>query len=308
MRFGFYTDTHFAGITPRHRTDDFPRTLLKKLKEIYMTAEAENCEFMAFGGDFFNTHRVFSYELIGDIMDIICESPLTTYACIGEHDLYGHSPETFHSSTLAFVCRRCSQLQILFHPMEVKNVTLYGKHEWEPVAAINGEGHDVDPTKYNVLLCHELITNRSAPFDVTSTSELTESPFDLVMSGDLHAGYSPHEVNGTWFCNPGSIARRNSSDSWWPTMAIIDVDKGLPPVIDLIKLKCAQPHDEVFSESIVELLSGKKDRDGEDFAKELLDFEADAVDVYDLIQKVGNAKGTKKELLAYLAMKRPIEK
>lgn len=304
MRFGFYTDIHLAGVSPRHRTDDFPRALLAKLGEIYQTAEQAGCEFMAFGGDFFNTHRVFSYEIIGDAMDIICESDLHTYGCVGEHDLYGHSPDSYPSSTLAFFIRRCPHFHILFHPMEVGEVVLHGKHEWEPVASINGEGHDVDPAKYNILVCHELITNRKAPFDVTHTSTLTESPFDLVCSGDLHSGYSPHEVNGTWFCNPGSIARRNTSDTWHPTMAIIDVEKGIPPVFNLVKLKSARPHDDVFGESVADILSEKQEaREGDEFAEELLKFEADAVDVHDLIQKVGMSKGIRKALLDYLATK-----
>ena len=305
MRFGFYTDLHLAGVNPRHRTDDFPRTLLNKLEEIYKTAEAENCEFMAFGGDFFNTHRVFSYELIGDAMDIICESKLFTFGCIGEHDLYGHSPDSLPSSTLAFFVRRCPQFNLLLHPAEIagSNVVLHGKHEWEPVASINGEGHKLDPDKYNILVCHELITNRHAPFDVTHTDTLADSPFDLVVSGDLHQGYSPHEVNGTWFCNPGSIARRNTSDTWHPSMAIIDIEKGIPPVFNIVKLKCAKPHDEVFGESIVEILSEKEERKGDEFADELLKFEADAVDVHDLIRKVGQSKGVRKELLDYLATK-----
>lgn len=306
MRFGFFTDIHLAGINPRHRVDDFPRALLNKLREIYKTGEAEGCEFMAFGGDFFNTHRIFSYEIIGDAMDIICESPMHTYGCIGEHDLYGHSPDSYPSSTLAFFVRRCPRFHILFHPMEIAgtDTVLHGKHEWEPVAVINGEGQDIDPSKYNILLCHELITNRNAPFDVTHTSTLPDSPFDLVCSGDLHSGYSPHEVNGTWFCNPGSVARRNTSDTWHPSMAIVDVEKGIPPVFNIVKLKCAQPHDDVFGESAAEILSEKQEeREGNDFAEELLQFEADAVDVRDLIQKVGKFKGIRQALLDYLATK-----
>jgi len=36
-------------------------------------------------------------------------------------------------------------------------------------------------------------------------------------------------------------------------------------------------------------------------------FEADAVDVHDLIQKVGAVKGVRKPVLDYLATKRPTE-
>jgi len=265
---------------------------------------------MAFGGDFFNTHRVFSYEVLGDAMDIICESPLPTYGCMGEHDLYGHSPNTYKSSTLAFFVRRCPQFTILFNPVQVaEGVWLHGKHEWESVESIVKPEQAVDCANYNILVCHELLTNRSAPFSVTHTSTLKDSPFDLVVSGDLHNGYKPHEVNGTWFCNPGSVARRATSDTWHPSMAVIDIEKGIPPVFDMVKLKSARPHDEVFGEGVAEVALAKDDEehDGQEFAEELMQFEAEAVDVHDLIQKVGTAKGIRKPVLDYLATKRPTE-
>lgn len=306
MKFGFYTDIHLCGINPRHRVDDFPQSILAKLREIYATGQERGCQFMAFGGDFFNTHRLFSYEVIGDAMDIICESPIPTYGCVGEHDLLGHSPTTYPSSTLAFFIRRCPNFTILFNPIEVaKGVWLHGKHEWEPVESINGVGRTVDCANYNILVCHELITNENAPFDVTHTSVFKNSPFDLVVSGDLHNGYKPHEVNRTWFCNPGAIARRAISEDWHPSMAIVDIDKGIPPVFEIVKLNSAKPYDEVFGESVAEVALVKEEHDGHEFADELIKFEAEAVDVHDLIQKVGAVKGIRKPVLDYLAAKRP---
>jgi DNA repair exonuclease SbcCD nuclease subunit len=308
MRFGFYTDIHLSGLNPRHRIDNYRQAILTKVAEVYAVAEAEGCEFMAFGGDFFNTHRVFSYEVIGDAMDVICESSLPTYGCIGEHDLYGHSPNTFPSSTLAFFVRRCPQFTLLFNPIEVETgIWLHGKHEWEAVEAINGVDREVDQKDYNVLVCHELITNERAPFSVTDTATLTDSPFDLVCSGDLHNGYEPHEVNGTWFVNPGALARRNSDHNWHPKMAVIDIEKGIPPVINLIELKTARPYDEVFGEGVAEVSLKAQEFDGHEFADELAAFEAQAVDVYELVQTVGRAKGVRKPVLDYLATKKPAE-
>jgi DNA repair protein SbcD/Mre11 len=308
--FAFYTDTHITGVSPRHRVDDFPRSILDKIREVYSVAEDRGCEFLAFGGDFFNTHRIFSYEILGNVMDIVGGSPLPTYACIGEHDLYGHSPKTYESSTLAFFAKRCPQFTNLFSPVEVATgVWLHGKHEWEPVGVIDKPEHAIDRAVYNILVCHELITNRQAPFDVTHTSVFQNCPYDLVVSGDLHNGYDPHEVNGTWFCNPGAIARRSISDMWSPTVAIIEIEKGIPPIFDMVRLKSARPHDEVFGEGIAEVALTKenKERDGHELAEELMKFEVESVDVHDLIQKAGRAKGIKEPVLHYLSTKKPEE-
>jgi len=305
-RFEFYTDLHLSGKTPRHRIDDFPQTMVGKLREVYSIAKQTGCDFLAFGGDFFNNHRIFSYEVIDDAMDIICaDSDLITYSCIGEHDLYGHSPNTYPSSTLAHMVRRCGKFRIIRDPIEVGDVVLHAKHEWEDM--FEAMKRDVDPSKYNILVCHELITNERAPFDVISTSELNPCPFDLVVSGDLHNGFEPHEVGDTWFCNPGALARRSTDHAYrWPQVAVIEVEKGLPPVIDIRRLECALPGDEVLEESIAEV-ARKRDGseiDGEAFAEEMERFESESVDVHDLIQKVGHTRGVSEPALKYLASKR----
>lgn len=311
MRFLFYTDTHLSGKTPRHRTDDYPSAIVAKMVEIYRMAEELGCEFLGFGGDFFKTHRIFSYGVIGDVMDVVCDSKLQTYACIGEHDLYGHSPNTYSSSTLAFIDRRCSNLHMLMEPLELPTASgpgmvLHAKHEWEAPADIQGKGRTVDQSKLNILLCHELITNEEAPFDVVDTATLTGSPFDLVCSGDLHTGYEPHAVDGTWFCNPGAICRENIGRDIgrMPQVALIDIEKGDVPNIQYVRLECPAPGTEVFGESIAEIARAREEFDGDSFAKEMLELEADSVDVHELIQTVGKASSVRPKTLAYLATKR----
>jgi DNA repair exonuclease SbcCD nuclease subunit len=302
MKILFYTDIHLSGVAPRHRTDDFPKALITKLRETYAIAESEACDFIAFGGDFFNTHRIFNYDIISDSLDIIGGSPQETYACVGEHDLYGHSPETYPTSTLAFFERICLKLHIIREPIEVGNVTLYAKHEWDNIHEAMKQ--KVDKKKLNILICHELITNRRAAFDIVDTA-LLKSPFDLVLSGDLHDGYDPHEVNGTWYCNPGSLARRTTADAGrWPQIAIIEIEKGFAPVIELRRLACGKSGEEVFGESLAEVARSAEEFNGNVFAEEMMEFEAESVDVHELIQKVGAKKGLRKEVLDYLATKK----
>ena len=305
MKFLFFTDIHLSGVNPRHRVDDFPRTMLEKLRETYTIAEEMGCEFVAFGGDFFNSHRIFSYEVISEAMDVMCDSKLDTYACVGEHDLFGHSPKTYPSSTLAFMVRRCARFHILFDPIDLGNVVLHAKHEWENMQ--EAMKRQIDQTKLNVLICHELITNKHGMFDVIDTKTLNPCPFDIVVSGDLHDGYEPHEVGNTFFCNPGSLARRAINDlNRTPQVAIIDATKGDVPVVMIHPITCAKPGSEVFGEGIAELARKTDEFNGEAFTEEMLDFESESVDVHELIQKVGVKNGIRKEVLDYLAQKREV--
>ena len=128
--------------------------------------------------------------------------------------------------------------------------------------------------------------------------------FELIVSGDLHDGYQPHKVDDTWFVNPGSLARRSTADAGrWPQVAIISIEKGKEPVIELRKLKCGRAGTEVFGESIAEV-AREGTGDANAFANELLQFEAEATDVHDLVQKAGNKAGMRPEVLKYLASKR----
>jgi len=306
IRFLHYTDAHLSGRTPKHRLDDFPKTMTQKLVEVYRTAEETGCEFVTFGGDFFNTHRIFNYDVIGDAMDVICESKLKTYCCMGEHDLYGHSPNTYHSSTLAFFVRRCPNMQILWEPLDVDDITLHAKHEWEDTK--EAMKRDIDESRLNILVCHELITNKKAMFDVINTSELSPCPFDIVVSGDLHDGYESHEVDGTWFCNPGSLARRTTAESErWPQVAVIDIEKGGIPIIDIRRLSCAQSGEDVLGKSIAEVAREGIDNEEfnpDEFTKGMMKLEAESVDVHELIQKTAKKMGLKKEVVGYLASKK----
>ena len=301
-KFLFFTDLHTAGENPRHRIDNFPKTIVEKLREVYSIAKKENCDFVAFGGDWNNYYRLFNYDVLSDQMDIVCGAGLQTYLVVGEHDIYGHNMDTYKSSTLAFFIRRCGRMTVLWEPIEVAGVVLHGKHEPDKMPEMLARPKDISKT--NIMVCHELITCNDAPFEMIKTDTLRNTGFDLIVSGDLHDGYPTHQVDGTWFCNPGSLVRRATSDAWrWPQVAIVTIEKGKDPNIELRRLSCAKDGSEVFGESIAEVAKSG-DVDASVFAKELLQFEAESTDVYELVQKVGSKAGLREEVLKYLASKR----
>lgn len=63
MRFLFFTDDHKRGTSPENRTDNFPATLVRKLKELVEIAQEYEVDYILHGGDFFdvpsphNTHQ-----------------------------------------------------------------------------------------------------------------------------------------------------------------------------------------------------------------------------------------------------------
>jgi len=247
-RFGFYTDSHITENRPVHRTDDYVNTIPEKIEMIYDFAAQNDFDFMTFGGDLCDRYQIFSYPVINRVIKAI---NLTTYACIGEHDLYGHAPETFSGSALSFICNYCHNFRILWQPVHLENgISIYAKHEWETMES--AAKTEVDKSRFNVLLCHELLYNKKMPFGIIDTKDL-DLPFDLVCSGDLHCGYTTHKVKNTWYCNPGSLARKTTADAKrMPKLLMIDAVKGKEPGIREIIVPRSRPGNEVFSVGISE--------------------------------------------------------
>ena len=305
-KFLFYTDIHFAGETPRNRKDDFPQTLLEKQREIYQIAESENCDFIAFGGDYFNFHRVYSFPILADTMDIVDGVYMPTYMVIGEHDLYGHNMESFPNSTLAFMARRCRNIRILREPIQVTNeVRLYPKHETDRVDVM--AAFEKPTGICNICLCHELLTpQKGGVFECFNTTDIGPTGFDLVLSGDLHSGYPIHEANNTVFCNPGSIARRTVADAdRMPQVAIVSVETPTSkPEIELRQLKCAKVGAEVFELDGEAQNEFSKDFEPSDFTKDLIEIERHSADIYDFIKEMAKQNSIPQEVIDYLFNKR----
>jgi DNA repair exonuclease SbcCD nuclease subunit len=305
-RFLFFTDPHLTCVAPSHRrTDDYAAAILAKIQEAYRLAEAEGCSFVVCGGDLFNNHRIFSYELINDLMDIMCPSALKTYLVVGQHDIHAYNPDTFKSSTLAFVAKHCGQLQVLWEPASVGEVTLYASHVWEDVRSALSPTL-LDKRKVNILVAHHLLSDRDRVFTTTPTTLFGDGPYDLVLSGDLHCGFLPHEVKGKWFCNPGALARRAIDEmNRVPMVAIIEVEKDGIPVIDQRVLQSMKPGKDVFDQTIIdELRKSQTDFNPSAFVENIEAFEAESVDIHELIEKVGEVKKIPQSVLDYLRTKK----
>lgn len=300
MRFSFYTDLHLTDNSPCHRIDNYVQTLCNKLKTVYDLSVANDCECVTFGGDFFDRHKIYDYDVIQHAISVIKNSGIQTYACIGEHDLYGHSPETYTKSTLSFLCNFTPNMNLLWKPVHLPNgVSFYGKHEWEKMDDF--ANIQLDKSRYNVLLCHELLYNKKMPYSITNTADL-DLPFDLVCSGDLHCGFEPHQVKNTWYCNPGSLARRTTADiRRMPKMLIVDVRKGYDPIIRGQVLPGFKPGKEVLEIGLSETIRNFESKiDMTKFVQSFETLEHEKMDIYDLFDEFKAKNLVKNDIIAYI--------
>ena len=155
-RFLFYTDTHLTGKTISSRSDDFAESVLRKMRQCYDHALEVGCDFLVCGGDVFNTHRIFSYDVIMKARDIIMSSPLKTWFVAGNHDVYGLSINYYGQSALAFLENICDgKFCLIRTPVEEHGVRLCPCHTWnDPDYCLRNAPLDLG---YNVLVMHHLL-------------------------------------------------------------------------------------------------------------------------------------------------------
>jgi DNA repair exonuclease SbcCD nuclease subunit len=235
---------------------------------------------------------------------VLCETKLPTYAVVGQHDVYAYNPDTYKSSTLAFIVKHCGMFQVMWDKTMVGGVVLHPHHVWEPVEV--ALKRPLDKGEVNVLVSHHLLSDKKKAFDTVPTSAFAGSGYDVVLSGDLHCWFEPHMDKDTWFCNPGALARRSLDEiDRIPRVAIIEFEKGSYPVIEHATLASAKPGKEVFGQDFMERL--KKDVgefDPSAFTDSVDAMERQCVDVWELVERVGQEKGWPPATLAYISGKK----
>lgn len=251
MKFAHFTDLHLANKHPGTRTDDYSKVSIEKLAFVYEEAYNNGCEFIVFTGDFFNESSFCRYDLLKQAKDIIKKSKIPTYFIVGEHDLVGHSFTKYDESPIKYLCQELDNFIFVNESIDLGKVVLWAKHK---VVGVEGEFpvyNNVDTSKLNVLLCHDLVGKTKIlgkGSRMLMTSDYPNLPFDIVCCGDLHDGFESHKINKTWFVNPGSLMRKTVKDiNRKPKFYVIDINKGSDPLIKTVYYDNASNGQDIFT-------------------------------------------------------------
>jgi len=301
-RFLYYTDPHLSVRCPVYRTDDYSKSLIAKLEEVYEIAEQNNADFVLCGGDFFNSHSIFSFGLINNIIDVLNKSNLDTYSIIGQYDIFGYNSDTFKSSTLAFIERHCSSLHIITDSVEKDDVVIYPCHCYDDFEKCLDAS--LPKRKYSILVVHKLLSKTKAPFEVIVTSDIKKNGFNLVLSGDLHSGVPKHTIGKTTYYNPGSLVRRaiNEIDRKIK-VGLIDISLKGGINIKEIELKNVGKSEDVFSASAIENKSREK-INTDIFIDGIEDLEKESIDIFDFIEKAAQKEKLDSSIIEYIMSKK----
>lgn len=318
MKLLYFTDTHIRGTSPKNRLDDFPSALEDKFIEIIDFIEREDIDYVIHGGDLFDRPDI-SISTMGRFADILRKFPVPFYVVSGNHDIYGHNPETTYRTMLGLL--GVLDIVKIISPEDIINIEKSGIH-----LQITGQPYvyDIDSEDsshyyikkkgscdYYIHIVHGMLLDK--PFvpgiPYTLVEDIFSTEADITLSGHYHRGFKTIENNGKYFVNPGSLVRiTNSLDEIKrkPKGVVIHLDKERGISIDDFYLKSAAKGEDILDRNEMESSIFKNERMLE-FKQEIEAAVAfEKLDINDLLIQVSTADGiedrVKKEALRRIGL------
>jgi DNA repair exonuclease SbcCD nuclease subunit len=308
LRLLFLTDTHIRGTTPKNRKDNLPETLENKLKEIGEIIENYDIDYVLHGGDLFDRPDI-SVSVVGNFASILNNIKVPIYIVCGNHDIYGHNPDTINRTMLGLlntlnVVRIINKGENIYLNKNGIKVQLTGQpYTFNIDDELNRSNYivkdvpkDVD---YAIHMVHGMLLNkpfiRGIPY--TLIDDIKDTEADITLAGHYHSGFGIINTNGKYFVNPGSLIRVTNSLTEierMPKVVIIDLNENIN--IELIELKVAAQGKDVLDRKEIENHIFKSERLFE--FKQSIDTAVnfEKLEINEILMEVSNAEGVSEDV------------
>lgn len=306
VKFGFYTDTHLTNVKVKTRLDDYVTSMLSKIRFCYNKFEESGCEFVVHGGDMFDTHKVYSQDLLLKLFCFFMTAKLPTYIIMGQHDLYGYNQKSYPDSTLYFLTQLCGdKIRMIYDKVERENCVLVASHVDQDVVRVID---DVErSSKPVVVIAHCLLTDRPKVYKTVPTDIIGKSKVDLVLSGDLHCGFPYHEKNGVGFYNPGALARTSTAcRDRKPACGIITIEDFFNKHsvnVEHVEVACHGGNDVFVKEEEIDISDVKVNEsliNADCLIEGFNELKRESVDIFTLLELAGKKKNIDVSILEYI--------
>lgn len=308
MKLLFFTDTHIRGNTPKNRKDIFVDTLEQKLIEINEIIKKNKIDFVLHGGDLFDRPDV-SIAVASKFAMILDKIQVPFYLISGNHDIYGHNPDTVNRTMLGlldalgvinlikpgekiFLQKDNIKIQLTGQPY-VYDIDALDKRDYYILKDVDG---DVD---FSIHMVHGMLLDK--PFikgvPYTLIDDIKDTLADITLCGHYHSGFKTTKVDDKFFINPGSLVRVTNSlreIERTPKVIIIELEEDIK--IREIPLQSASPGTDVLDRQEIEKNLFKNERMAE-FKQTIdatLDFEK--MDINEVLIEVSTAEDVSEEI------------
>lgn len=302
LRLLYLTDTHIRGTTPKNRKDNIQETLERKLNEVGQIVKNYSIDYILHGGDLFDRPDV-SISIVSNFASILNSYNVPIYIISGNHDVYGHNPNTINRTILGLldalnVVRIIKEKEIIYLSKERVKVQLTGQpYTYNIDNEGNKDGYivkDISPdVDFSIHMVHGMLLNK--PFikgvPYTLIDDIKDTKADITLSGHYHSGFGIIEVNNKYFVNPGSLVRITNSlreIERQPKVVIIELKDSIN--IKLIPLKTALKGEEVLDRKEIESHIFKSERlfDFKQSIDAAINF--DKLEINEILMEVSNAE------------------
>lgn len=318
MRLLFFTDSHIRGTSPKNRKDDYVETLENKMLEIVDIINNYQVDYVLHGGDLFDRPDV-SISIASRFSKILKRIKVPLYVVSGNHDVYGHNPQTINRTVLGLL----NELDIL-NVINTGERIILGKDNIK--VQITGQPYiydiddpinrdyyilkDVDNSvNYTIHIVHGMLLDK--PFikgvPYTLVDDIKNTKADITLAGHYHSGFNKIVIDDKYFLNPGSIVRiSNSMREMERKPKVIIIDLGQEIKITDIFLENALSGDMVLDRQEIEKNIFKRERLFE--FKQTIDSATnfEKMDINDVLIEVSKSEGlseeVKEEALKRIAM------
>lgn len=308
MKILFLTDTHIRANSPKSRLDDFDKAIEDKFCDISKIIDKYNIDFILHGGDLFDRPDI-SVKSVSKFGNILKNLGIPIYIISGNHDIFGHNPNTIDRSMLGLLNSLDIVKLIEYNKPYIFN---YGEEKIQLSGIPYIYNIDDDEKSYykvkklenidlHIVLIHSLLLEK--PFikniPYTLIDDIKDIDADIILSGHYHTGYGIKKVNGKYFANPGSVARMNNSSieiKRKPKVIVIDYNKNKEVSLQEIELKSAKNGKEIFN---------LNDNSAELRYESLEEFklmvrqntDLDNYNIYSIIEEISNKKELPEEII-----------
>lgn len=245
-------DSHITDKKPERRKDEnYLDTILSKLNQVEQIGVKYKCEVVIQSGDWYDSWRVGN-NVTCEMISFLKKSRMKWFCIWGQHDIYGHSADSFSYSSLrilqeAGVVKVLGKDPVIMDDEIELGTHLYGASFGQDVPEVITEG-------YNILVVHQMIGDVPLYPDqdlVHPAAFLRKYPqFNLVLAGDYHYRFAARLGNRVCI-NPGALVRQTIGENdlkHKPAVVVFDTTNN---EFEVVELKVV-PSEEVFDLEIKE--------------------------------------------------------
>lgn len=290
-------DPHVTGQNPTSRKDNFPDTILKKMKEVFQLSRSIEADVMFSLGDLYNVPDPSNITK-GRLGALLNKRPCEFYTLAGNHDLFGGNLDTIQRTGLGLLektgaLKIFSEEPIFFKKGNIR-FQVTGQNYHSQIDKRNPE-LDYCRTKaegvtHSMHLAHGYLTDKSLLFSHTMIDRIQDhTEADLTISGHLHFPFRK-DIDGKIFANPGALGRRSASKGEMrrPKVFILRITQEGVITLEDYYLKTALPFDSVLDRSHLEEDFAHKQKmiNFIDGISELTTRTSQNLDIYEIVEDI----------------------